>query len=129
MTIPAYYKTASWKALRKSVLKRDRYVCQYCDGRAATADHVIPRRKGGPDTLDNLVAVCHPCNKVAGGAVFQNVEVKREWIRRTRGITEGPPEKTKAKQKIRTRKLSGWRKKRAIAMAPEHIRQGVVLLA
>lgn len=38
-------------------------VCHLCgqDG-ADTADHVIPRSKGGPDTLDNLEPAHGPCN-------------------------------------------------------------------
>ncbi len=32
----------------------------------ATFDHVIPRSKGGPDTLDNLQLAHARCNKVKG---------------------------------------------------------------
>jgi len=40
--------------------------CRYCrrplTRREATIDHVIPRRLGGSDDENNLVAACQPCN-------------------------------------------------------------------
>jgi 5-methylcytosine-specific restriction endonuclease McrA len=51
---------------RKAILKRDYFICQYC-GYAGTSaqlsiDHVIPRSCGGPNSFDNCVTSCHPCN-------------------------------------------------------------------
>ncbi|MBA3845839.1 MAG: HNH endonuclease [Planctomycetes bacterium] len=51
---------------RKAVFIRDGFVCQYCDARVSmstgTRDHVIPRSRGGADTLTNVVAACRACN-------------------------------------------------------------------
>lgn len=52
--------------LRFEILRRDGFRCKYC-GKAASevelvVDHVIPSTLGGPDTPDNLVAACKPCN-------------------------------------------------------------------
>lgn len=61
---------------RKNILIRDGYRCQYCrrhlpkgrmiDERGVeirlTLDHVIPRSQGGPNSWQNLVACCDPCN-------------------------------------------------------------------
>ncbi|NUL81971.1 MAG: HNH endonuclease [Armatimonadetes bacterium] len=49
---------------RRAVLARDRYTCQYCGhvSRDLTVDHVVPRRHGGLDTWENLVACCRRCN-------------------------------------------------------------------
>lgn len=53
---------ASWQALRRAVLERDNFTCVY-DGAVATeADHIVPRSKGGEDSMENLVASCKPCN-------------------------------------------------------------------
>jgi 5-methylcytosine-specific restriction endonuclease McrA/uncharacterized protein (DUF1778 family) len=52
----------AWKRLSAAVLNRDNYVCRYCGGRATTADHVVPKSKGGSDALSNLVAACRSCN-------------------------------------------------------------------
>ena len=50
----------------RNVLVRDNFKCQYCGKgislRNATRDHVHPLSKGGPNTLDNLVASCKACN-------------------------------------------------------------------
>lgn len=37
-----------------------------CRGTATTADHLIPRSRNGPDTLDNLRPACQPCNRQRG---------------------------------------------------------------
>lgn len=47
---------------------RDAHACVYC-GRTAEQsgahlhfDHLVPRAKGGADTIDNLVLACRRCN-------------------------------------------------------------------
>lgn len=50
---------------RENIYKRDNFECVYCgnsDRRLLTLDHVIPQSKGGPNTWDNLVTACKPCN-------------------------------------------------------------------
>jgi 5-methylcytosine-specific restriction endonuclease McrA len=60
--IPRQSRTVS----RKTLLMRDRYTCQYCGARkepkSLTLDHVIPESRKGPNTWENLVASCKPCN-------------------------------------------------------------------
>ena len=51
-----------WLRLRDSILIRDGHRCHYCGNPATTADHVVPRSKGGADDPSNLVACCLPCN-------------------------------------------------------------------
>jgi 5-methylcytosine-specific restriction endonuclease McrA len=54
-----------WHDLRMRVLDRDG-CCIYCgkelDKYTITLDHMIPKSKGGNDTMDNLVASCKECN-------------------------------------------------------------------
>jgi len=58
--------------LRDAVLVRDGHRCVECgSSKRLCADHVVPESKGGKTTLDNLQAMCRPCNsekaaKVAG---------------------------------------------------------------
>lgn len=51
---------------RKSVFIRDGFECQYCGSKVSmttgTRDHVIPRSRGGPDTMLNVVTACRSCN-------------------------------------------------------------------
>jgi 5-methylcytosine-specific restriction endonuclease McrA len=53
------------KSARRKV--RDAYgsrpMCVYCGSGAGTADHVVPRAKGGGHRLGNLVPACRPCNE------------------------------------------------------------------
>lgn len=52
----------------KQVLIRDKYICQYCGGKATTADHVLPR-KTHPELafdLDNGKACCKTCQNQKG---------------------------------------------------------------
>lgn len=44
--------------------------CYWCGRPATTADHYpIARCDGGPDTDDNLVSACLPCNASRGAAI------------------------------------------------------------
>lgn len=60
----------TWKVppvSRRNVLKRDRYICQYCgSSQRLTLDHVVPRFQGGPHRWDNVVTACEPCNSRKG---------------------------------------------------------------
>lgn len=59
--------------LRWEVLKRDKYVCQYCGACGPNVelevDHKIPVSRGGTDDMDNLVTACFKCNRGKGVSV------------------------------------------------------------
>lgn len=103
--MPSFYRTKKWYRLRASVLDRDGHKCAYCGDRAGTADHIIPRYKGGPDTMDNLVAACTRCNALVGGRVFPSLDAKKKWV--TRAILNTPA--SFGVKKV-TPKKRGWRK-------------------
>lgn len=51
----------------KNIFLRDGGVCWYCGSRRQlTLDHVIPRAKGGQDTLNNIITCCQKCNGQKG---------------------------------------------------------------
>lgn len=54
----------SYQRFRAAVLERDGHACVYCGatGQPFHLDHVIPRSKGGADTISNLATACAPCN-------------------------------------------------------------------
>ena len=59
-------------ALRWAVMKRDDSTCQACGHRSEqfmTCDHIIPWSKGGPTVLENLQAMCQPCNVAKGNSL------------------------------------------------------------
>lgn len=42
-------------------------ICYYCGGKEKLSlDHIIPRKKGGPDSGDNLIFSCRKCNSSKG---------------------------------------------------------------
>ena len=61
------------KLLKKEILRRDDYRCQYCGERVPklTVDHVIPRRLGGEHRWDNVVSACPRCNHKKGGKMLK----------------------------------------------------------
>lgn len=58
-----------WPSIRRFVLDRDGHRCRTCRDLAAEVDHLWPRRLGGADHIDNLAAICGPCNKAKGARV------------------------------------------------------------
>jgi 5-methylcytosine-specific restriction endonuclease McrA len=64
--------TSRWRKIRERVLVRDNYTCYYCACEATTVDHIVPRRLGGDDSMDNLVAACKKCNYSKGGRFFES---------------------------------------------------------
>ena len=47
---------------RSALMHRDSHRCGYCNAKATTIDHVIPRSRGGAHGWENCVASCAPCN-------------------------------------------------------------------
>jgi hypothetical protein len=57
----------SWNAFR-----RDSYTCRYCANKnlPLTVDHIVLYEDGGPDTEENLISSCKPCNKARGNMKY-----------------------------------------------------------
>lgn len=56
------------KYSNKMVWERDNFICQYCgehieDKSKLTADHVIPKSRGGKTIFENMTTACSHCNK------------------------------------------------------------------
>ena len=69
-------KSRQWSHVRLRVLQRDAYECQItvgCPNPANAVDHIVPRSRGGDNSLDNLRAACKRCNsrRGDGGAGFK----------------------------------------------------------
>ena len=58
------------KRSRARVAEAQNWRCAYCAQRVepehATIDHVIPRGRGGPNSWENRVMACQPCNEKKG---------------------------------------------------------------
>jgi 5-methylcytosine-specific restriction endonuclease McrA len=55
-----YYNTRDWHDLRIAALRRDLWTCVVpgCGQPAYAVDHIIARRAGGTDTLENVRSLC-----------------------------------------------------------------------
>lgn len=69
--------THTWRRIREQILQRDQHTCQYCGQEANTVDHIIPRKHGGDDDPQNLVACCNKCNMAKGGRFFDEPKTLR----------------------------------------------------
>lgn len=54
-----------WLLLRDMAFERDGYRCTYCGDEAGPfeVDHIIPRIRGGENTLENVTVACRRCNR------------------------------------------------------------------
>jgi 5-methylcytosine-specific restriction endonuclease McrA len=79
------------KFSRLNVYARDNFTCQYCGAQKPTDklnyDHVVPRKRGGPTTWENVVCSCYTCNTKKGartpaeaGMVLRKLPVKPKTL-------------------------------------------------
>jgi 5-methylcytosine-specific restriction enzyme A len=50
-----------WQRMRIMVLNREP-LCRICLAPATDVDHILPRKRGGLDSFENLQALCHSCH-------------------------------------------------------------------
>jgi HNH endonuclease len=56
----------TWQKLRQQVLERDNFQCQICLKQFDKLDihHIICRRKGGLNIMNNLMSLCVKCHRI-----------------------------------------------------------------
>ena len=63
--------------------------CFYCncsiEKKDMTLEHVLPKSKGGPDHIANLVLACGPCNELMANRTIHEKMTLRDKIRAERG--------------------------------------------
>jgi 5-methylcytosine-specific restriction endonuclease McrA len=96
-------------ASKPVVFTRDDFACQYCGlrigMRTGTRDHVMPRSRGGPDTLSNVVTACRACN--ARKSDRTPAEAGMHLHRPPRGLDEEQKLQCLLKT-VRTRERATW---------------------
>jgi 5-methylcytosine-specific restriction endonuclease McrA len=69
--------------LRFQVLIRDGHTCQYCGAQSPDVvlevDHVVPRSKGGDDSLGNLMTACRECNQGKRADLLEPLNGPTTW--------------------------------------------------
>lgn len=76
----SFYQTPGWRRLQRACIARDG-ACQVTGStRRLTAHHVIPRERGGPDELGNLVTLAGDVHSQYEADVRhgRNTELRRE---------------------------------------------------
>ena len=71
------------------LLEREQGCCIYCGIHASKAkmeiEHVVPRSRGGTDSLNNLVLSCHECNQAKGNlSLSEYLKGKPNVLRRVK---------------------------------------------
>lgn len=70
------------KKIRFEVLKRDRFVCQYCGESAPDVvlqiDHIKPVASGGSNGITNLITSCFNCNSGKGKRELSDHDVAKK---------------------------------------------------
>lgn len=51
------------KELRSFIFSKTKGRCSYCGAKAEEIDHIVPRAKGGTNSIYNLAASCRACNE------------------------------------------------------------------
>jgi hypothetical protein len=79
--LSAANKVRVMPAIRWQVFQRDQWKCVSCgrnshSGAILHVDHIIPRSRGGPDTLDNYQTLCDVCNIGKGNRDATNLRNK-----------------------------------------------------
>lgn len=69
---------------KAACLNRDNYTCQCCKTKKGTlnAHHIVYRRNGGADTLDNLIILCEKCHKLLHEGKLVEFELKLKGKRK-----------------------------------------------
>lgn len=69
-----FYATSFWKNLKIECFKKDNYTCQICGSRENLhSHHIVPRRKGGKDELDNLQTLCSSCHRKVESSIINKI--------------------------------------------------------
>lgn len=128
-----FYDTQAWRRLRAACLARHP-VCatEGCGQRSVVADHVIPRSRGGADSLDNLVGRCITCHNARRGTAEPKLRgcdangMPRDrghaWHAGTRGTHSAAP--SHAKNLSGLTRGTAWGGDLPVSSAPNDRRRG-----
>lgn len=71
---------------RHQVFRRDGYKCQDCGSNLRLiAHHLCLRKKGGTDSIENLITLCDSCHKKRHPFIVSTEARKRAWKTRSQG--------------------------------------------
>ena len=67
------YQNGSLKdtKLREFIFKKNNYKCVYCSNQGEEIEHIVPRSKGGTNSVFNLTLSCRKCNESKGNLLLK----------------------------------------------------------
>ena len=116
-----YRPLTDFKEIRQWVLNRDKHICHYCQSDATEVDHLWPRRFGGKDHINNLVAACRKCNGSKGASI--NLSTARA------DLIECGLEAIVARLQLEIAELERWSRAYADTLARNAVGNGSELLS
>lgn len=66
----SHLASRKWKKQRELVFRTMGHDCYICNEWADAVDHVISRKRGGGDGLENLAPICKKCNSRKGSKEY-----------------------------------------------------------
>ena len=66
----SHLASRKWKKQRELVFRTKGRECYICKEYATAVDHVISRKRGGGDNLENLEPICKSCNSRKGSKEY-----------------------------------------------------------
>jgi 5-methylcytosine-specific restriction endonuclease McrA len=81
--------------IKEYLLEKWNYKCAYCgvNAKKLEIEHVVPRSRGGSDSIGNLVLACHKCNQNKGNKTakefgYPDIQLKAKRSMRSTTATE-----------------------------------------
>ena len=89
---PTKYRSEIPALSNRELFVRDHHLCAYCGTvfgeKSLTRDHVLPKSKNGPDTWNNVVSCCRPCNQRKDDRTPEQAHMKLVYIPYTPSYNE-----------------------------------------
>lgn len=79
--LEAITSTEAKRKWRQSIKEHWNYECAYCGSEDnLTLDHIIPKIKGGSDSVTNIVCACNECNHSKGHEFWGDWYLKQNFF-------------------------------------------------
>ena len=86
--------------MKEYLMEKYRHTCQYCGGKSGDSilewEHMMPKSRGGPDSLKNAMLACHRCNHDKNNRTVQEY---LELVKKRAARKEKPSELDEARIK------------------------------
>lgn len=69
------------KRYRESIYNSWNHICAYCDEKATTLDHIIPRFRSGSSNRNNLIPACRRCNTSKASSKMEDWYPKQSFFK------------------------------------------------